>query len=169
VLLIHWTGGRHTEVRVPRVKTGRYPGNTGLAAVDAIRKLPGHWPDRELAVSLNRMRCKTGDGEAWTTIRVREMRERLGIPEYDRSKADDRMISLIKAAERLGICVGSAKTLVLRGILPATQILPGAPWLVPIEALTSETVRIGVRRVIDRRPKFYEDYQYDKVIRLPGI
>jgi hypothetical protein len=25
VLLIHWTGGRHTEVRVPRVKTGRYP------------------------------------------------------------------------------------------------------------------------------------------------
>ena len=23
VLLIHWTGGRHTEVRVPRVKTGR--------------------------------------------------------------------------------------------------------------------------------------------------
>jgi hypothetical protein len=24
VLLIHWTGGRHTEVRVPRVKTGRY-------------------------------------------------------------------------------------------------------------------------------------------------
>ena len=25
VLLIHWTGGRHTEVRVARVKTGRYP------------------------------------------------------------------------------------------------------------------------------------------------
>lgn len=24
VLLIHWTGGRHTEVRVARVKTGRY-------------------------------------------------------------------------------------------------------------------------------------------------
>jgi hypothetical protein len=169
VLLIHWTGGRHTEVRVPRVKTGRYPGDTGIAAVDAIRKLAGHWPDRELAVSLNRMRCKTGDGEAWTTIRVRAMRERLGIPEYDRSKADDGMISLMKAAERLGICVGSAKTLALRGILPATQILPGAPWLVPAEALTSEAVRIGVQRVISRRPKVYEDYQYDKLIRLPGI
>ncbi|WP_237231994.1 hypothetical protein [Sinorhizobium meliloti] len=24
VLLIHWTGGCHTEVRVARVKTGRY-------------------------------------------------------------------------------------------------------------------------------------------------
>jgi DNA invertase Pin-like site-specific DNA recombinase len=169
VLLVHWTGGRHSELRVPRVKTGRYPADMAPAAADALRKLAGHWPDRELAVSLNRMRCKSGDGETWTTIRVREMRERLGIAEYDPAKADGQMISLMKAAERLGICVGSAKSLVLRGILPATQILPGSPWLVPAETLTSEAVRIGVQRVIDRRPKFYEDYQYDKLIRLPGI
>jgi hypothetical protein len=169
VLLIHWTGGRHTEVRVPRVKTGRYPTDMAPTAVEALRKLAGHWPDRELAVSLNRMRCKTSDGETWTTVRVREMRERLGIAEYDPAKADGQMISLMKAAERLGICVGSAKSLVLRGILPATQIMPGSPWMVPVEALTSEAVRIGVQRVIDRRPSFYEQYQYDKAIRLPGI
>ncbi len=169
VLLIHWTGGCHTEVRVSRVKTGRYPGEGAPTAVDALRKLGGHWPDRELAVSLNRMRCKTGDGESWTTVRVRELRERLGIAEHDPAKANTMMISLMKAAERLGICVGSAKTLALKGILPATQILPGSPWLVPVDALTSETVRIGVQRVIDRRPKFYENYQYDKVVRLPGL
>lgn len=168
-LLIHWTGGRHTEVRVPRVKTGRCPSDLAPTAVEALRKLAGHWPDRELAVSLNRIRCKTGSGETWTTVRVREMRERLGIPEYDPAKADGEMISLMKAAERLGICAGSAKSLVLKGILPATQILPGSPWLVPVDALTSEEVRIGVRRVIDRRPKFYEQYQYDKLIRLPGF
>jgi len=62
-LLIHWNGGRHTELRVPRVKTGRYPGDGAPTAVDALRRLAGHWPDRELAVALNRMRCKTGDGE----------------------------------------------------------------------------------------------------------
>jgi len=169
VLLIHWTGGRHTEVRVPRVKTGRYPSDMAPTAVEVIRKLAGHWPDRELAVSLNRMRCKTNDGETWTTVRVREMRERLGIPDYDPSKADGQVISLMKAAERLGICVGSVKNLVLKGILPATQIMPGSPWLVPVEALTSEAVRIGVQRVIARRPQFYEQYQYDKLIRLPGI
>jgi DNA invertase Pin-like site-specific DNA recombinase len=169
VLLIHWTGGRHTEVRVPRVKTGRYPNDMVPAAVEVIRKLAGHWPDRELAVSLNRMRCKTSNGETWTTVRVREMRERLGIPEYDAAKADGHMVSLMKAAERLGICVGSAKRLVLKGILPATQIMPGSPWLVPVEALASEMVRIGVQGVIDRRPQFYEQYQYDKLIRLPGI
>ncbi|UTV39244.1 recombinase family protein (plasmid) [Ensifer adhaerens] len=169
VLLIHWTGGRHTEVRVARVKTGRYPAELAPSAVEALRKLGGHWPDRELAVSLNRMLCKTGDGESWTTVRVRDMRERLGIPEYDATKVDVPMISLTKAAETLGICVGSAKSLVQKGILPATQILPGSPWMVPVGALTSEAVRIGVQGVVDRRPKFYEDYQYDKVVRLPGI
>jgi DNA invertase Pin-like site-specific DNA recombinase len=169
VLLIHWTGGRHTEVRVPRVKAGRYPSDMTPTAVEALRKLAGHWPDRELAVSLNRMRCKTSNGETWTTVRVREMRERLGIAEYDSAKNNGQMISLMKAAERLGICMGSAKSLALKGILPATQIMPGSPWLVPIEALTSEAVRIGVQGVIDRRPQFYEQYQYDKAIRLPGL
>jgi DNA invertase Pin-like site-specific DNA recombinase len=169
VLLVHWTGGRHSEIRVPRVKTGRYPGDMAPTAVDALRKLAGHWPDRELAVSLNRMRCKTTDGETWTTVRVRELRERLGLPEYARANDRTEMISLMKAAERLGICVGSAKSLAAKGILPATQAMPGAPWLVPVEALTSEAVRIGVQHVIARRPKIFEDYQYDKIIRLPGI
>jgi len=169
VLLIHWKGGCHTEVRVPRVKAGRYPVDRVPGAIDALRKLAGHWPDREIAVSLNRMRCKTSDGESWTTVRVKDMRERLGLPGYDLAKADGKKISLMKAAEQLGICVGSAKSLVLRGVLPATQIVPGSPWLVPVEALTSETVRQEVQRVIARRPKIYEDYQYDKMIRLPGI
>ncbi len=170
VLLIHWTGGRHTEVRVPRVKTGRYPSDKAPTAVDALRKLAGHWPDRELAVSLNRMRCKTSDGETWTTIRVTEMRERLGLADYDPANAaGEETISLAKAAERLGICVGSAKSLALKGVLPASQAMPGAQWLVPVEALTSEAVLVGVQRTIARRPKIYENYQYDKIVRLPGL
>ena len=169
VLLIHWTGGRHTEVRVARVKTGRYPSDLAPTAVEALRKLAGHWPDRELAVSLNRMRCRTGDGETWTTVRVRDMRERLGLPEHDPAKTNGKMLSMMKAAERLGICVGSAKSLALKGVLPATQVMPGSPWLVPVDALESEAVRIGVQRVIDRRPEVYEHYQYDKAIRLPGF
>lgn len=169
VLLIHWTGGRHTEVRVSRVKAGHYPADRVPAAVDALRQLAGHWPDREIAVSLNRMRCKTGDGETWTTIRVKEIRERLGLPAHDPNRTDGTTISLMKAAEQLGICVSSVKRLVLKGVLPATQVMPGSPWLVPIEALASETVRTAVQRTIARRPKIYEDYQYDKAIRLPGV
>ena len=169
VLLIHWTGGRHTEVRVPRVKTGRYPSDMAPSAVDALQKLAGHWPDRQLAVSLNRMRCKSGDGETWTTVRVREMRERLGLPDYDENRAGGKTVSLCKAAEQLGICLESAKTLAVRGLLPATQAMPGAPWLVQADALESEAVRIAVQRVVARRPKIYNDIQYDKLIPLPGF
>ena len=169
VLLIHWTGGRHTEIRVPRVKTGRYLASGTPVAAVAVRKLAGHLPDKEIAASLNRMRCKTSDGGTWTTVRVREMRQRLGIPEHDPGKDDGQVISLMKAAEQLGISPDSAKSLVFRGVLPATQIMPGSPWFVPVDALTSESVKQGVQRMINRRPKFYEDNQYDKVIRLPGL
>jgi hypothetical protein len=57
----------------------------------------------------------------------------------------------LQAAAHFGICVGSAKNLVLKGILPATQAIE------------------GVQRVIERRRKHCTDYQYDRMIRLPGI
>ena len=143
------------------------PTDPAPTAVEAIRKLASRWTDRDIAVSLNRMRCKTGDGETWTTVRVREMRERLGIPEG--GHVDDGMISLAKAAERLNICIGSAKRLVDWGVLPATQLMPGATWLVPIAALDTPAVREGAHGVIARRPKTFEEYQYDRTIRLPGL
>jgi DNA invertase Pin-like site-specific DNA recombinase len=167
VLLIHWTGGRHSELRVPRAKTDCWSTISAPSAVEAIRKLATRWSDREIAVSLNRMRCKASDGETWTTVGVREARERLGLPEG--SHVDDGMISLAKAAEQLEICIGSVKRLVERGILPATQLMPGATWLVPAAALETPEVRQGAQGVIARRPKNYENYQYDKAIRLPGI
>ena len=83
VALVHWNGGRHTELRVPRVKSGRYPEDRRPNAVEVMRKLGGQWPDRELAVTTNRMRCKSADGKSWTTVRVRELRERLEIPVFD--------------------------------------------------------------------------------------
>jgi hypothetical protein len=55
VVTVHWTGGRHTELRVPRVKCGRYPEDRRPNPVEVIRKLGGQWPDRELAVTMNRM------------------------------------------------------------------------------------------------------------------
>jgi DNA invertase Pin-like site-specific DNA recombinase len=50
---IHWNGGRHTELRVSRVRTGRYPADRHPSPVEAIRKLGGQLPDRDLAVTMN--------------------------------------------------------------------------------------------------------------------
>lgn len=169
VVTIHWTGGRHTEVRVARVRTGRYPADRHPSAVEVIRKMGGKWPDRELAVTMNRMRCKTPDGATWTTVRVRELRERLGIGAFNPNADHPKTISVDEAARRLGICVGSVYRLIRDGALPASQIMHSAPWQIPLAALSSEKVTIGVRAIIDRRPRNFAELQDAKTLRLPGV
>jgi DNA invertase Pin-like site-specific DNA recombinase len=169
VLLVHWTGGRHSELRIPQNNRRGFPKERIPNAVEMVRKLAPHFPDREIATCLNRMRCKRSDGETWTTVLVLELRERLGLSAHDPSLRPAGMISLIKAAEQLKICIGSARKLVEEGYLPATQIVPGATWLVPLKALDSETVKAGVQMIASRRPRTSQRYQDDKVLRIPVL
>lgn len=115
------------------------------------------------------MRCKPSDGKAWTTVRVRELRERLGIAAFDPSLPRVETISADAAAIRFGICVGSVHKLIRNGMLPATQLMASAPWQIPVAALDTEAVTTGVREIVGRRPKFYKRFQEDKTLRLPGI
>jgi DNA invertase Pin-like site-specific DNA recombinase len=169
IVTVRWAGGRHTELRVARTKSGRYPDNPHPAPVEVMRKLGGRWPDRQLAVTMNRMRCKSVDGKSWTTVRVRELRERLGIAAFDPASDRRGTISVDETARRLKICVGSVHRLIREGILPATQAMHSAPWEVPVTALATETVRIGVRNVIARRPNNFTALQDVKTLKLPGI
>lgn len=53
---------------------------------------------------------------------------------------------------------------------PLTRGIGGNPvQLLRSAQLSSEAVPIGVQGVVDQLPKLYEDYQYDKVLRLPGL
>jgi hypothetical protein len=168
-LVTHWNGGRHTELRVSRVRTGRYPADRHPSPVEVIRKLGGQLPDRELAVTMNRMRCKPADGNAWTTVRVRELRERLEIGSFDPTLPRAETISADAAAIRLGICVGSVHKLIRKRVLPATQLMQSAPRQIPVVALETEAVSTGVREIVGRRPKFYKHFQEDKTLRLSGF
>lgn len=169
VLVIHWTGGRHTEVRVAKVRAGRSPDDHHPSPVEVMRTLGGHWPDRELAVTLNRMRTKSSDGNSWTVTRVRELRERLGIVAFDPASSKRETITVEKAAHRLQICVGSVKRLIREGVLPATQLMPYAPWEIPAAALDTDAVKTGVRAVIERRPNNFAVLQDLKTLKLPGF
>jgi hypothetical protein len=169
VVTVHWTGGRHTELRVARTKTGRYPENRHPAPVEVMRKLGGRWPDRQLAVTMNRMRCKSADGKSWTAVRVRELRERLGIAEFDPEAARSETVSVDETARRLQICIGSVHRLIREGILPAKQAMHSAPWEIPVAALSTEAVQIGVRNVIARRPLNFAVLQDVRTLKLPGI
>jgi len=104
------------------------------AAVEVMRKLGGRYADQRLAVTMNRMRCKTVDGKSWTMVRVRELRERLGIAAFDPQKDRPDTISVDETARRLKICIGSVHRLIREGILPARQVMHSAPWEVPVDA-----------------------------------
>jgi hypothetical protein len=169
IVTIHWIGGRHTELRVSRVRCGRYPEGPPVSPVEAVRKLGGHWPDREVAGTLNRMRCKPADGKAWTTVRVRDLRERLEIAPFDPAADRPETVSVDQAAKRLEICIGSVHKLIREGTLPATQLIRSAPWQIPVAALTSDSVRMGVQEIVDRRPRKSQVLQDDRMIRLPNL
>jgi hypothetical protein len=44
-----------------------------------------------------------------------------------------------------------------------------APWEIAVAALSTETVRIGVRNIVARRPENFYVLQDVKTLRLPGI
>lgn len=169
VVTIHWKGGRHTEVRVARVRTGRYPDDRYPSPVEVIRTLGEQWSDRQLAVTMNRMRCKSADGQSWTTVEVRALRERLGIAPFDPDTPREETISVDETARRLAICVGSVHRLIRSGALPATQLMPSAPWQVPVAALESEAVQAGVHAIKQRRPSNFIVLQDLTTLRLPGL
>ena len=68
---------------------------------------------------MNRMRCRSPDGQSWTMVRVKALRERLGIAPFDPTVARAETISVDATAQRLGICVGSVHRLIRQGVLPA--------------------------------------------------
>ena len=62
VLIIHWTGGRHSELRVKKNLTGHHSRCTSLETIEVIRQMAGRFPDEQIAATLNRLGLKTGSG-----------------------------------------------------------------------------------------------------------
>jgi hypothetical protein len=63
-LTIHWSGGRHTELRLHRRRRGEHDNATPPKADEIVRRMAGQWPDNEIAGTLNRLGIKTGVGWA---------------------------------------------------------------------------------------------------------
>ena len=65
VLMIHWAGGRHSELRVKKNLTGHHSRCTNMEAIEIIRQMAGRFPDEQIAATLNRLGLKTGSGNTW--------------------------------------------------------------------------------------------------------
>lgn len=139
-LLIHWAGGRHSELRVSKRGTGQHAHATEADAIEVIRRMSGRFADGEIAATLNRLSLRTGAGNSWNAQRVYGLRRRHELPNAA-GQADNRMVTLQQAAQRLGVSEWNVKRMIDRKVLPATQAVPCAPWEISLDALNSPAVQ----------------------------
>ena len=167
VLVIHWVGGRHSELRVAKFKTGRHSRCTSLDTVEVVRQMATYHSDAEIARTLNRLHLKTGAGNPWNELRVRSLRLRLQLPTYKREISASRL-SMIQAAQQLGVSTTVVRRLIDDKVLPATQVMPGAPWAIDARSITSsEVIRAAKKR--KARDSRQQRSESDGTLKLPGI
>jgi DNA invertase Pin-like site-specific DNA recombinase len=146
VLVVHWSGGAHTELRLPRRRRGQR-NSTSPDIVAAIRQLVMIAGDDLIAGLLNRNKLITGHGNRWTRERVTSLRSHHKIPPYRPSEGGrEPWLNLTKAAAHLRI---SAKTLRLAsesGEIEALHPLPDGPWIFSRTTLDGSAARALVER-----------------------
>jgi len=104
------------------------------------------------SLSLNRLGLKTGTGNTWNEGRVRSVRSYHELPAYYAALVPRQTVTLEQASERLGISHKVIRRLIESDKIPATQVVPWAPWEIPIEAIESADVVQEVARA-KRRPR----------------
>src|ERR1700683_624613 len=124
VLLIHWTGGRHSELRMKKNLTGRRSRCTNLETIEVLRRMSGRFPDDQIAATLNRLGLKTGTGKTWNEGRVRSVRSYHELPAYNAGLAPRQTVTLEEASERLGISHKVIRRLIASKKIPAAQVRP---------------------------------------------
>jgi excisionase family DNA binding protein len=149
-LVIHWQGGDHTRLTVPRNRTGQHRWSTAAETGNLIRALARQQPDGGIAMILNRAGKRTGKGHTWTEARVRSFRNGHGIAVYrDGEMAERGELTLEQTAERLKVSTMTVLRLIGSGTLQAWQVCKGAPWAIPEAQLAG----LDVRRAPSRRPE----------------
>jgi DNA invertase Pin-like site-specific DNA recombinase len=146
VLVIHWKGGQHSELRVRKPRTGEHGCSTPERALAVIRSMAGRWSDQDIAASLNRMGMPTGQGKTWTAHRVSSLRRVRGIHGYRSAEKNGEWLTLRDAAAKLGVSHHQIRKLIKAGILNSEQIMPDAPHQIRAADLASEQVVAALKQ-----------------------
>jgi excisionase family DNA binding protein len=144
VLAIHWRGGQHSELRVRKPRSGEHGCATTEDALAVMRSMAGRWSDEHIAASLNRMGMPTGQGKTWTAHRVASVRRVRGIHAYRSAEKDGAWLTMTEAAKALGVTNHRIRRLIETGVLPAEQVVPGAPYQIRSDDLSSKRVQSAV-------------------------
>ena len=150
ILTIHWKGGVHTELRLPRRRRGQAT-HTSKEAVGAARVLARICSDDLIAGVLNRNGLRTGRGNRWTRERVTSLRSYHKIPRYCPDKRrQQRWLNLTESAALLGISTRTLRLAVERGEIRGEHPLTDGPWVFSRQDLETEAAQTVVLRAKSR-------------------
>jgi hypothetical protein len=141
-LVLHWEGGDHTELHVPRLSSRESHCHTDIDTVKAVESLARLMPDKRIAQVLNRLGKRTAQNLRWNRARVTSLRSHHKIAVYQEGEELLRgEINLASAAKELSVHPRIVRQLIDQGLLPATQPCFGAPWVIKKMDVQSEEVR----------------------------
>jgi DNA invertase Pin-like site-specific DNA recombinase len=130
VLVLHWKGGVHTELRVSKRRRGDPPVRTPDNVVAAVRAMALVCDDTRIASWLGRAGLLTARGHRWTRSLVASLRHQHKIPCYsaERQRAEGWMTKQ-EAAASLGVAERTLQRAVERGAVKAVRPLPTGLWI----------------------------------------
>jgi hypothetical protein len=146
VLVVHWKGGQHSELRVRKPRTGEHGCSTPEQALAVMSTMAGRWSDQDIAASLNRMGMSTGQGKTWTAHRVSSVRHVRGIHGYRPAEKNGEWLTMRDAAAKLSVSHHQIRKLIKAGILKSEQIMPDAPHQIRATDLASDQVVAALKR-----------------------
>ncbi|WP_271611610.1 hypothetical protein [Bradyrhizobium sp. CCBAU 21362] len=129
VLIVHWVGGAHSELRLPKRRRGQR-NSTSADIVQAVRQLVLIASDDLIAGLLNRNGLKTGNGNRWTRERVTSMRSNYHIAVF--KPAEDGIepwLNLGNAAKLPKIAPKTLRLAAEAGEIESIHPLPDSPWI----------------------------------------
>jgi excisionase family DNA binding protein len=146
VLTIHWRGGQHSQLRVRKPKTGEHGCRTPEAALAVMARMATRFSDADIAATLNRMGVRTGQSKTWTARRVGSIRKVHGMNAFRSAEKDGAWLTMREAAAKLGVTSHVIRRMIQDRVLPAEQVVPGAPWQINARDLEAETVTAALAR-----------------------
>ena len=152
VLLIHWKGGIHTPIRLPRRRRGQNSTQIPKDLIEAVRSLSRICSDQTIAGVLNRARLLTGHGNFWSRALITSLRHRNGIECHDAQRqAAEGWINLSEAARLLGTTRNTLRDAIERGDIAGERPIACGPWILNRRSLQSEGAQQFIGRVRSRQ------------------
>jgi hypothetical protein len=153
VLVVHWIGGVHSEMHLPRRRRGQR-NSTSAHVIAAVRRLALIANDDVIAGILNWNGLVTGHGNRWMRERVTSLRSHHRITVY--KPADDGVepwLNLSKAARLLHVAPRTLRLAAEAGEIEAVHPLPNGSWIFSRAALSTSSARAIAERA-RQNPKY---------------